>query len=199
MAEILARELRGDLDVVLVRKLRAPGDSELAVGAITEGGLLLLREEWEAIAPEEYLKQEASDALALLHRRRSLYTPGSAPLDPRGRTTIVVDDGIATGATMSAALRGLRGSGAARVVVAAAVAPREIVDNLRREADEVVCLRTPEPFHAVSQFYHDFSEVTDEDVIAILRRSRRAAAAAGGSPPHLRHGNFGMDLGRPPR
>ncbi len=193
MADVLARDLGGDLDVVLVRKLRAPGRPELAVGAITEGGLVLLREHWELVATPEYLQGEADEALTLLRRRRNLYTPGKSPVSPRDRVAIVVDDGIATGATMSAALRALREVGAGRIIAAAAVAPREAVAELRREADEVVCLGMPDPFDAVSQFFDDFSEVTDEDVAAILRRARHDRESGAGQIPPLHHGNFGRD------
>ncbi len=195
IADVLARDLGGDLDVALVRKLRTPGRPELAVGAVAEGGLVLLRKRWELFATREYLQREAGEALELLRRRRDLYTPGRPPVSPRDRVAIVADDGIATGATMSAALRALRQAGAGRIVAAAPVAPKEAVDELRGEADDVVCLRTPEAFEAVSQFFDDFSEVTDEDVVAILRRAHRGLESGAGP---LRHGNFGGDRRRPP-
>jgi predicted phosphoribosyltransferase len=198
VADVLARELGGDLDVVLVRKLRAPERPELAVGAVTEGGLVLLREHWELVATPQYLQGEADDALTLLRHRRDLYTPGRRPVSPQDRVVIVVDDGIATGATMSAALRALREAGAGRIVAAAAVAPREAVAELRLEADEVVCLGMPDPFDAVSRFFDDFSEVTDEDVVAILHRARHDRESEAGQAPPLHHGNFGWNLRRPP-
>jgi putative phosphoribosyl transferase len=170
MAEILADRLRGDLDIILVRKLRAPGRPELAIGSITEQGRIILNEETAGIATEEYIQEEAQEALRLLKRRRASYTPGEAPIDPSGRVAIIVDDGIATGATMTAALRALRDRGADRVIAAAAVAPIATVEYLRREADEVHCLATPGPFTAVSRHFEDFREVSDAEVTDILRR-----------------------------
>jgi predicted phosphoribosyltransferase len=192
MAEILARELGGDLDVALVRKLRAPGYSELAVGSVTEHGLVVMNEGWEGFLSESYLRTEIQEALDVLRKRRQAFTPHAAPIPPAGRLAIVVDDGIATGATMIAALRSLRKSGAERLVAAAAVAPASSIEALRGEADEVVCLRTPEPFTAVSPHFEDFSEVTDEEVLGLLRgwSGRRDAPVAGSLPLH--HGNFGL-------
>jgi predicted phosphoribosyltransferase len=176
MAEVLARELDGDLDIVLVRKLRAPGRSEVAIGSITEQGIILMNEGTDGGAPEDYVRYEAQEALELLERRRALYTPHEPPADPAGRVTIVVDDGIATGATMTAALRSLRESGATKIIAAAAVAPPKIVRSLRREADEVHCLARPEAFYAVSLHFEEFPEVTDEEVTDLLRqRSHKPA------------------------
>jgi predicted phosphoribosyltransferase len=191
MADLLARELGGDLDVVLVRKLRAPGHPELAIGSVTEQGKVFLNEGWENFAPESYMKSEVGEAAELLRRRRQAYTPQRPPIPPTGRVTIVVDDGIATGATMIAALRSLKESGAARVVAAAAVAPSETLGALRKEADDVVCLATPDPFYAVSLYFENFSEVSDEEVLEILRRSPLGPAGEKPSIP-LFHGNFGL-------
>ena len=188
LADILARELEGDLDVALVRKLGAPGAPEFAIGSVTEHGLLILNEGWEDVASESYLQAEIEEALGLLRRRREAYTPDRAPIPPAGRVTIVVDDGIATGATMLAAVRSLKESGAERVIVAAAVAPPRTVVALRREVDDVVILRSPEPFYAVSLYFSDFSEVSDEEVARILDPRPQAVP--------LHHGNFGL---HPPR
>jgi putative phosphoribosyl transferase len=185
MADVLARELGGDLDVALVRKLRAPDHAELAIGSVTEQGLVVLNQGWERLASEPYVRAEIEEALELLRKRREACTPHRAPIPPAGRVTIVVDDGIATGATMLAAVRSLKASGAARIVAAAAVAPPQSMNALRREADDVVVLRTPDPFGAVSLYFRDFSEVTDEEATALL----------GDSLP-LYHGNFGI---HPPR
>jgi putative phosphoribosyl transferase len=195
MAEILARELDGDLDLVLVRKLRAPGRPEFAIGSITEQGKILLNDGMEGYATEDYLHEESREALDLMRRRRAIYTPGMPPADPSGRVTIVVDDGVATGATMVSALRSLRGSGATRVIAATAVAPKETAEMLRREADEIHCLATPEPFHAVSLHFEDFSEVSDEQVMDLLRRHSHQPA---GTPPStdLDRGNFGLERPR---
>ena len=193
LGDVLADALDGDLDVALVRKLGAPNAPELAVGAVTESARVVLNEGWEYLASQAYLRVEVEDALDLLRRRRETYTPHRSPISPTGRLAIVVDDGIATGATMLAALRSLKNTGAERVVAAAAVAPPDTVDLLRREADEVVVLRTPNPFHAVSLYFEDFSEVSDEEVIQLLaRRSERSSAV-----PHY-HGNFGLQPPRPP-
>jgi putative phosphoribosyl transferase len=193
LGDVLADTLDGDLDVALVRKLGAPNAPELAVGAVTESARVVLNEGWEYLASEAYLRAEVEDALDLLRRRRETYTPHRPPSSPSGRLAIVVDDGVATGATMIAALRSLKNSGAERVVAAAAVAPPETVELLRQEADEVVVLRTPHPFHAVSLYFEDFSEVSDEEVVKLLaRRSERPAAVA------RYHGNFGLQPPRPP-
>ena len=196
VAEVVARELEGDLDVALVRKLRAPGQSELAIGAVTEQGLIFLHESADRFATDSYLQEEIEQTLELLRQRRGAYTPHRSPISPAGRVTIVVDDGIATGATMGAALRSVKQSGAERVVAAAAVAPPPTVQALRREADDVVCLRTPDPFQAVSLYFEDFSEVTDDEVMRLLAGlSKRPEGEQDRSIP-LYHGNFGL---HPPR
>lgn len=183
LGDVLAEALDGDLEVALVRKLRAPHAPELAVGAVTESARVVLNEGWEHLASESYLRAEIEDALDVLRRRRERYTPGRSPISPAGRLAVVVDDGVATGATMVAALRALKDSRAERVVAAAAVAPPETVDLLRREADEVVVLRTPQPFYAVSLYFEDFSEVSDEDVVKLLARAAPVAGHSGLQPP----------------
>jgi len=170
LADILADRLEGDLDILLVRKLRAPDHPELAIGSITERGQVTLNEQTAGIATRSYLQEEAWEAFDLMRRRREFYTPDRPPVDPKGRLVIVVDDGIATGATMIAALRSLRDSQAERIIAAAAVAPAMTVQELRREADDVLCLARPDPFHAVSHYFEDFREVTDEEVSDLLRR-----------------------------
>jgi len=186
IADVVARELDGDLDVALVRKLRAPGYAELAIGSVTEHGLVVMNEGMEDLANDSYLQTEIEEAKETLRQRRRAYTPHAAPVPPAGRLTIVVDDGVATGATMIAALRSLRESGAKRIIAAAAVAPPQAVGVLRAEADDVVVLQTPDPFVAVSLYFESFAEVADDDVIALLagRRERREVP--------LHHGNFGL-------
>lgn len=169
MGRVIARRLEGELDVVLVRKLRAPFSPEFAVGAIDETG-------WAYVAPharqagadERYLDEEKAAQLATLRRRRASYTPHRPPIDPAGRVAIVIDDGLATGATMIAALHAVRARGPARLVCAVPVAPPDSVEAVRPYCDEVVCLDTPWDFGAVGRFYRDFDQVEDDEVIRLL-------------------------------
>jgi predicted phosphoribosyltransferase len=179
MGAVIARELQGELDVVLVRKLRAPWNPELAVGSIDESGWSYLAPHARAAgADHPYLAKEKAEQLALLRRRRAQYTPARAPADPAGRTAIVVDDGIATGASMIAALHSVRAKNPARLVCAAPVAAPESLEAVRPYADEVVCLEAPENFGAVGRFYRNFAQVKDDEVVALLARHGRAARAA---------------------
>jgi len=169
MARVIARALDGEFDVVLVRKLRAPHAPEVAIGAVDESG-------WTYVAPHAaslgadpaYIAAEKRQQLATLAARRARYTPVRAPIDPAGRTVIVVDDGLATGATMIAALHGLRHSQPARLVCALPVAAPDALERVRPLADEVVCLLAPADFQAVGQFYRSFDQVEDEEVITLL-------------------------------
>lgn len=170
MGRILAERLHGELDVVLVRKLGAPGNPEFAVGSVDETGQLYLADyAAEMGIGARYLEQEKESQLATLRERRREYTPVRPPIDPHGRIAIVVDDGIATGATMIAALRAARAKGPKRLIAAVAVAPPDAIRRLAAEADEVVCLHAPEQFHAVGQFFRDFPQVSDAEVIHLLR------------------------------
>jgi putative phosphoribosyl transferase len=178
MAKIIAEALGGDLDVVLVHKLGAPGNPELAIGSVDETGRMYLNEQvWDLGVDDDYLEEEKQAQLKTLRKRRAQYTPVRPPLDPAGRVVIVVDNGIATGASMIAALRAVRAKLPAKLIAAVAVAPAETVQRLRAEADEVVCLSAPEHFYAVGQFFEDFSQVSDEQAIAILRQSSTKAAS----------------------
>ena len=171
MGGVIAEALGGELDVVLVRKLRAPSSPEFAVGAVDETGWTYIAEHAaQAGADAAYLADEKAEQLALLRRRRTQYTPARAPADPRGRVAIVVDDGIATGASMIAALHSVRARQPGRLVCAVPVAPRESLEQIRPYADEVVCLQAPDCFQAVGQFYRDFAQVEDEEVIKLLAR-----------------------------
>jgi putative phosphoribosyl transferase len=169
MGRILADELEGELDVVLVRKIGAPGNPELAVGSVAESGEVVASP-WaeEAGIPESWIEQEAMRQLAVLRQRRRLYTPDRLAVEPEGRVVVVLDDGVATGSTMLAALAQVRARSPYKLIAATAVAPRETVAKLARAADEVVCLASPEPFFAVSPFFADFSPVGDDDVVAEL-------------------------------
>lgn len=179
MAKIIAETLGGDLDVVLVHKLGAPGNPEFAIGSIDESGRLYLSDYVRELEiSETYIEQEKQAQLTTLHKRRAQYTPVRPPLDPAGRIAIVVDNGIATGASMIAALRAVRAKHPAKLIAAVAVAPSETVARMQAEADEVVCLYAPDSFYAVGHFFEDFSQVTDEQAIAILRESCTQAAAS---------------------
>lgn len=170
MGKLVADRLAGDFDIVLTRKLHAPWDPEFAVGAVDEAGWTYVSDDAAPSgASPEYLRQQAAAELATMRQRRALYTPGRAPLDAAGRVVIVVDDGLATGATMIAALHALRAKRPQWLVCAAPVASRQAVANVRPYADEVVCVHVPGDFHAVGQYYGEFPQVSDAQVVALLR------------------------------
>jgi predicted phosphoribosyltransferase len=176
MVKVIAQQLNGEMDVVLVRKLRAPGNPEYAIGSVDESGWVYLTEYAErAGADQEYVKREVDEQLETIRRRRAHYTPGRAPADPAGRIVIIIDDGLATGSTMIAALHALRNQKPAELVCAVPVAPPETLKKLQGKADRIVCLSAPDNFYAVGQFYADFPQVTDNEVIACLAGSFRQA------------------------
>lgn len=174
MGAVLARQLHGELDVVLVRKLRAPGNPEFAVGAIAESGWHHV-EDYAAStgADAEYLLRETETQFAVLRERRQMLQTVAPPLTPSGRLCIVVDDGMATGATMVAALQSVRACQPARLICAVPVASAEALARVAPLADEVVCLHRPAVLYAVGQFYRDFPQVDDSEVLEWLRRARR--------------------------
>jgi len=178
MGRVLADELAGELDVVLVRKLRAPFSPELAIGAIDESGWTYIADHAaRSGADAAYLEREKQEQLDTLRKRRAQYTPARSPIDPKDRIVIVVDDGLATGASMIAALHAARAKQPQRLVCAVPVAPPESLERIRPLADEVVCVATPEEFYAVGQFYRAFPQVEDEDVVAMLAQQSRKHAA----------------------
>jgi predicted phosphoribosyltransferase len=176
----VARALGAPLDVFLVRKLGLPGHEELAMGAVATGGVRVLNNQVvRALRIPDYV----IDAVAAwenqeLGRRERLYRGDRPPPDVRGRTVILIDDGLATGATMLAAVKALRQLEPARIVVAVPTAAPDTCEMLRAEVDEVICAITPEPFHAVGLWYEDFSQTTDEEVRELLAQSANANRAA---------------------
>ena len=172
MAKIIADKLEGDFDVVLVRKLRAPHQPELAIGSVNESGWTYKSNFAELYgANKDYIEAEKRLQMETIRLRRAQYTPIRPPLDPAGRIVIVIDDGLATGATMISALHGLRASKPAKLVCAVPVAPPDTLVKVADMADELVCLEAPEFFQAVGQFYQHFPQVDDDEVIEILKGS----------------------------
>lgn len=181
---ILARGLAADLDVVLARKLRAPRQPELALGAVSETGEVYLNHFAEAMSDigEAWIAGERKRQMAEIERRRAMVRAVRPQAPIRGRTVILTDDGLATGATMIAALRTVRAAGPARIVVALPVASPERLPAIEALCDRVECLVIPDDFLAVGQFYRCFDEVTDDTVVALLREYGSAATPWLGQP-----------------
>lgn len=173
VASEVARALKAPLDVYLVRKLGVPGHEELALGAIASGGVTVLNQDvLQALqVTQAEIEAVTEREKAVLERREQLYRGHSRPLELSGKTVIVVDDGLATGATMRTAIRSIRDHTPARIVAAVPVAPPETCARLEREADEAVCLLTPEPFYAIGAWYQDFSQTRDEEVVDLLEEA----------------------------
>jgi putative phosphoribosyl transferase len=171
----VAKALRAPLDVFLVRKLGVPGHEELAMGALASGGVRVLNDDVVSALgiSEETIAAVAAEEQRELERRERLYRKGRPPPDVRGRTAILVDDGLATGSTMRAAVRALGASQPARIVVAVPTASPATRDELAREVDEVVCTITPEPFYAVGVWYERFGQTSDEEIVELLERAER--------------------------
>ena len=176
----VAQALEAPLDVFLVRKLGMPGHEEYALGAIATGGVRVINQDLvQALRlPPATIEAIAAREQQELERRERVYRGDHPPPDVRGRTVILVDDGLATGATMHAGVKALRLQGAGRVVVAVPIAPPDTCDQLREVVDDIVCAVTPEPFHAVGLWYEDFSQTTDDEVRDLLARSAQVGHSA---------------------
>jgi putative phosphoribosyl transferase len=173
VAAEISRARGWPLDLVIPRKIGAPGNPELGLGAIAPGVRVLDERMLRALGvTREYLDREVAEQEEEIRRRAEAYRGGRPPTEIRGRVAVVVDDGVATGGTAAAALRWARSQGTARVVLAVPVAPREAVRRLAGECDEVVCLDTPEPFMAVGQWYLSFPQTSDDQVISLLDEAR---------------------------
>ena len=172
----VARALHAPLDVFMVRKLGVPGYEELAMGAIATGGLRVLDEDLIRMLdlPREVIDRVTAAEMRELERREREYRGDRPPIDVRGRTVILIDDGLATGSTMRAAIAALKKEGAKRIVVAVPVAPPETCESLKAQVDDVVCAVTPEPFRAVGLWYRDFSQTTDEEVRDLIASTAAA-------------------------
>lgn len=178
MGRIIADGLNGTLDVVLVRKLGHSEQPELAIGAIDEAGNTFFSA-WATEVSTNYIESEKQFQLGVLKTRRAQYTPMHDAIDPFGRLVIVVDDGTATGSTMIAALRSVRARHPRKLLAAVAVASLEASKLVERECDDLVCLKSPAEFSAVGQFFNDFSQVTDQEVMELLAGRKEKISACG--------------------
>ena len=181
----IASQLDVSLDVLIVRKLGVPGQPEVALGAIASGGLRVLRPDLIEMTgvPMSVIDAIAERESQEVIRRETLYRAGRPNLLLHDRTVILVDDGVATGATMLAAVHAVREAGPARLIIVVPVAPVETIHMLRPEVDELLCLRTPEPFHAVGIWYERFQQIGDDEVIRLLERAERAGGRRPGNLP----------------
>lgn len=174
----IAKTLNIPLDLIIPRKIGAPNNPELAIGAVTENGTIILDDKLVKYlgVSEEYIEEESKRQRLEIERRLKLYR-GNAPCPSLSdREVIIVDDGVATGATMKAAVVSVRKRGAKAIVVAVPVGPVTTIAELRKEADKVICLKTPEPFYAIGQFYENFIQTSDDDVRRLLKLCRNGSA-----------------------
>jgi putative phosphoribosyl transferase len=186
----VAKALRAPLDVMVVRKLGVPGHEEFAMGAIASGGEYVLNHDLvQRIGiPGQLIEATARRELAELERRAQLYHAGRPPLQLRGCTVILVDDGLATGATMQVAVKAVRKAQPARVIVAVPVGSPDTCREMGKEADEIICVCTPEPFQAVGRWYENFSQTSDEEVQKLLEEATLWQAGRTGCSPQAAAG-----------
>lgn len=179
----VAVALGAELDLVFVRKIGAPGHEELGIGAVVDGAnpqLVLNEDVVRQLGPSpNYIRSEMRKQLETIEKRRNLYRGETEPVELEDRTVILVDDGIATGGTVRAALKGLRKNDPARLILAVPVAPADTLVQLAKECDDVVCLSSPSPFYAVGAHYLDFTQTGDEEVIHLMREARTMRASKG--------------------
>lgn len=170
----IASALNFKLDVIVPRKIGAPDNPELAIGAVTEDGTMILDDSLIMYlgVSNDYIYQESERQKQEIRRRQNFYRQGVSEPEIKDKNVIVVDDGIATGYTMKAALASVRNRGAATLTVAIPVGPPSTIKELKYQADNIVCLYTPEYFQAIGQFYSDFSQTTDEEVIELLKKQK---------------------------
>jgi len=175
----IANALKAPLDLMLVRKLGTPGQEELAMGAIAQNGVRVLNQDVVDVLriSDDTITAVERRERKELERRQRAYRGSRAPLDLRGKCVILIDDGLATGATMRSAVQAVRTQAPAKIVVAVPIAPLETVNALKAEADDVVCLATPEPFIAIGRWYAEFPQTSDAEVKALLVRSWQEAQA----------------------
>jgi putative phosphoribosyl transferase len=174
----VAEALDAPLDLLFVRKIGLPGHEEFGIGAVVDGAdpqTVLNHEAEQLHIPASYIEAQTARELREIERRRAAYLDGRQPLSVRGRNVILVDDGIATGGTVRAALQGLEKAGVGHLTLAVPVAPQDTLATLRGVADDLVCLATPDPFYAVGLYYRDFTQTEDAEVVALLDRARRRA------------------------
>lgn len=172
----VAKKLRIPIDIIVPRKIGAPFNPELAIGAVTEDGTMILdRQLIEYLGvSESYIEEESAQQRLEIKRRLRLYRGGTSFLNLKGLQVILVDDGVATGATVRAALASIRKKDPKSVILAVPVAPPSTIRDLKREADDVIYLAAPEPFYAIGQFYRDFAQTSDEEVKRLLRLKKKS-------------------------
>ena len=174
VANAIREELKCQWDLIIPRKIGAPFNREIAIGAVTQDGSLLLDEELVMYlnVSREYIEREKNSQINEIKRRMKLYIGNRPPVSIRGKRVILVDDGIATGFTIKAAIKSIQKSGAAEIVIAVPVAPNDVVEDLLEVVDKVVCLESPYPFYAVGMFYEDFHQASDREVMDLFKAQR---------------------------